>query len=457
MTVLFESDWVASSPYFYNARTGRASPCINDVIDYGNLEIDHQGLRDYMDFGYCVFGHTPVRDVRILPHSSRLVRLEDGTLQVEAMEDRAVGALDRTVLSEDEIWERLRDSVRRWEASVDGEIVIPTSGGYDSRILNWMLGDKRRIRSFTYGITSPQSASSEVVYAQELSRRLGTSWQRIELGEYHDHLQDWYALYGVSTHAHGMYHLEFFGAIKELLSCRSQTIPMLSGHFGDDWAGRFAPRVSSPEELPLLGLTHGMNADSSQCRFQEESAARVAYWEGHREILEEPRLRVIEVLRHKQVLLSYLFRVPEKLGYAPWCPFLDLELAAAMLNLPPNRRKDRAWQQDFFRKNGIMVEEHCRPEPLPNTLNMQALDKVPLEPLDRRVLSEVVVPDYVDWINRYTPRTALNAFQEALLSIRGVGRAWRVFTGRIPRSNRLRAYLAYLVLYPIERLLRSRT
>ena len=457
MTVLFESDWVASSPYFYNSRTGKASLCINDVIDCGNLEIDHQGLRDYMDFGYCVFGHTPVRDVRILPHSSRLVRLEDGTLQVEAMEDRAVVALDRTVLSEDEIWERLRDSVRGWEASVDGEIVIPTSGGYDSRILNWMVGDKRRIRSFTYGITSPQSASSEVVYAQELSRLLGTSWRRIELGGYHNHLQDWYALYGVSTHAHGMYHFEFFDAIKALLPCRPQTIPMLSGHFGDDWAGRFAPLVSSPEELPLLGLTHGMNADSSQCRVREVSAARSAYWESHREILEEPRLRVIEVLRHKQVLLSYLFRVPEKLGYAPWCPFLDLELAAAMLNLPPNRRKDRAWQRDFFRKNGIMVEEHCRPELLPNTLNMQALDKVPLEPLDREVLSEVVSPDYVDWINRYTPRTALNAFQEALLSVRGLGRMWRVFTGRIPRSNRLRAYLAYLVLYPIERLLRSRT
>ena len=150
MTVLFESDWVASSPYFYNTRTGQAGPFINDVIDCANLEIDHQGLRDYMDFGYCVFGHTPVRDVHVLPHSSRLIRLDDGTLRVERMEDAAVKALDEMALSEDEIWEWIRDSVRRWEASVDGEIVIPTSGGYDSRILNWMVGDKERIRSFTF-------------------------------------------------------------------------------------------------------------------------------------------------------------------------------------------------------------------------------------------------------------------------------------------------------------------
>lgn len=456
MTVLFESDWVASSPYFYNTRTGKAGPFINDVVDCANLEIDHQGLRDYMDFGYCVFGHTPVRDVHVLPHSSRLIRLDDGTLRVERMEDAAVKALDEMALSEDEIWEWIRDSVRRWEASVDGEIVIPTSGGYDSRILNWMVGDKERIRSFTYGITSPQSASSEVVYAQELSRRLGTSWQQVELGAYHNYLDEWYALYGVSTHAHGMYHFEFFNAIKALLPPETRKVPMLSGHFGDDWAGRFAPLVSSPEELPLLGLTHGMNADSSQCRVREDSVARMEYWEKHRERLEDPRLRVIEVLRHKQVLLSYLFRVPEKLGYAPWCPFLDLRLAAAMLNLPPNRRRDRVWQQDFFRKNGIMVEDLCRPKRLPNTLNMQALDRVPLPPLDRGILSEVVVPDYVDWINKYIHRTPWNSLQEAVMSIRGMGRLWHVFTHRIPRPDRLSAYLAYLVLYPIERLLKSR-
>ena len=456
MTVLFESDWVASSPYFYNTRTGQAGPFINDVIDCANLEIDHQGLRDYMDFGYCVFGHTPVRDVHVLPHSSRLVRLDDGTLRVERMEDAAVKALDETALSEDEIWEWIRNSVRKWEASVDGEIVIPTSGGYDSRILNWMVGDKKRIRSFTYGITSPQSASSEVVYAQELSRRLGTSWQQVELGAYHNYLDEWYALYGVSTHAHGMYHFEFFNAIRTLLPPEIREVPMLSGHFGDDWAGRFAPLVSSPEELPLLGLTHGMNADSSQCRVLEDSVARMEYWEEHRERLDDPRLRVIEVLRHKQVLLSYLFRVPEKLGYAPWCPFLDLRLAAAMLNLPPNRRKNRIWQQDFFRKNGIMINDDCRAKRLPNTLFYQAYDRVPLKPLDRGILSEAVRPEFVDWINRNMPRTIQNDFQELLLSIRGSGRLCRIFTGKIPTTVRFRAFMAYLVLYPIERLLKSR-
>ena len=127
-----------------------------------------------------------------------------------------------------------------------------------------------------------------------------------------------------------------------------------------------------------------------------------------------------------------------------------------MLNLPPIRRRDRVWQQDFFRKNGIMVEDLCRPKRLPNTLNMQALDRVPPPPLDRGILSEVVEPNYVDWINKYIHRTPWNSLQETVMSIRGMGHLWHVFTHRIPRTNRLRAYLAYLVLYPIERLLRSR-
>ena len=174
MEILFETDWVNFTRCFYNSRTGRFGTCINDVIDLSNLEIDREGLQDYLDFGYCVFGHTPVKDVHFLPHSSQLLRRDDGSLEVRHLEDKALHCLESIHWSEDEIWDYLRDIVQRWKASVDGEIVIPTSGGYDSRILNWMVKDKKRIRSFSFGTTSPQSRSFEVIYARELSRRLGT-------------------------------------------------------------------------------------------------------------------------------------------------------------------------------------------------------------------------------------------------------------------------------------------
>ncbi|MDR1740849.1 MAG: hypothetical protein LBR38_03250 [Synergistaceae bacterium] len=77
MTVLFESDWLGSRPYFYNTKTGVHGDNVNDVIDWGNVEIDLDGLRDYLEFGYSVFGHTMVKNVRVLPPSSQLVRAEE--------------------------------------------------------------------------------------------------------------------------------------------------------------------------------------------------------------------------------------------------------------------------------------------------------------------------------------------------------------------------------------------
>jgi len=463
MEILFETDWVNFTRCFYNSRTGRFGTCINDVIDLSNLEIDREGLQDYLDFGYCVFGHTPVKDVHFLPHSSQLLRRDDGSLEVRHLEDKALHCLESIHWSEDEIWDYLRDIVQRWEASVDGEIVIPTSGGYDSRILNWMVKDKKRIRSFSFGATSPQSRSFEVIYARELSRRLGTRWEQVELGAFFRHLEDWYDLYGVSVHAHGMAHFEFYDTIRKRLCLdepekKEFPFPVLSGILGDDWAGcDDIPEVSGPEMLTNLGLRHGMCTDVEACLGRVQcSKMRQLYWDKNREMLSDPKNRVVEMIRHKQMLFSYLFRVPEKLSFSPWTPFKDLPLATAMLNLSPGRRKNRIWQQDFFRKNGIMVNDDCRVKRLPNTLFYQAYDRVPLKPLDRSILSEAVRPEFVDWINRNVPRTIQNDLQELLLSLRGSGRLCRIFTGKIPTTVRFRAFMAYLVLYPIERLLKSR-
>ena len=100
-----------------------------------------------------------------------------------------------------------------------------------------------------------------------------------------------------------------------------------------------------------------------------------------------------------------------------------MELAAAMLNLPQKRRRDRVWQQDFFRRNNIMMEDSCRVRRLPNDLSIRALDIVCPPPLDVKVLSEVVRPEYVEWINRYIRPTSLNRLQEVLLSDYEIGRA----------------------------------
>ncbi|MDR0711935.1 MAG: hypothetical protein LBF67_06295 [Prevotellaceae bacterium] len=65
------SDWLASNPVFYNEKTMRVSENINDVIDFPNMEFDTEGLSAYLDFGYSVFGSTPLKNVKfLLPNES---------------------------------------------------------------------------------------------------------------------------------------------------------------------------------------------------------------------------------------------------------------------------------------------------------------------------------------------------------------------------------------------------
>lgn len=456
----YETDWLASRPVFYNESTNKVSNNINDVIDFANVEFHPEGLNNYLDFGYSVFGQTPVNHVKFLRHSSRLTVHVDGRLEVEHLPDPVEQWMGRTS-HEDDVLHHLQTTIQRWEKSVEGEIVVPTSGGYDSRLLNYFIEDKSRIRSFTYGISDDQSASHEVVFARELSELLGTRWEQIELGDYHRYLNDWDRLFGVSTHAHGMYHFEFYTKIRNRLEGES---PVLSGVIGDAWAGSVKPlEVNDVSQLSILGYTHGMRADARHSLLKDDAELRSSCFERMHEKIRDPLFNVVEAMRFKMILLSYLIRLPSSLGFHPWSPFLQARIALGMATLPQGRRRDRDWQRDFFAMNGMNLEELGLPVDHHNTLNQVAMDRVPLVPLDDGLLSELVNQQYVQWINRLVcPRSSFRRrFQRTyprLTRIRGGYRPYQWISAWDQKrmSDRLAAYNAYLTLKPVETLLRKR-
>ncbi len=182
--LLFETDWLGSRPVYYNERTGAASLNVNDVIEFANAEFDAEGLGAYLATGYSVFQHTPVSGVRILPPSARLWRDGDSRLRVEQLPVDLDTRL-ATRHTEDEVIGLLRTRVRAAESATTGEVVIPTSGGYDSRLLNLMIAEPSRIRSFTFGATARQWDSAEVARARALAEMLGTRWERVHLAPFH--------------------------------------------------------------------------------------------------------------------------------------------------------------------------------------------------------------------------------------------------------------------------------
>ncbi len=451
MKQIFETDWLGSQPVFYNDSTGRASHNIHDVIDWDDVEFHPEGLNNFFDCSYSILGQTPVRHVKFLPHSSRLTVHENGRLEIEHMDDPAARWLGR-VSCEDDVWHLLTKTVRDWEKSVEGEIIIPTSGGHDSRLLNIFIEDKTRIRSFTYGLAENQAASYEVVYAKKLSEALGTRWEQIPLGDFHYYFDDWDQLFGISTHAHGMYQMEFYAKIRARVQGGN---PLLSGIIGDAWAGNVKiPAILSPGDVMRLAYSHSVAADSRYSRVACQHRLREEYYESHKDKLVSPLYTVIESMRFKLILLSYIQIVPAHYGFKPWSPFLMPQIALSMLTLPPERREKRVWQREFFRKQGWDFRSMRLRVRRENTLNYQALHRVPVRPLDEHRLGEVVQPEYVRWINKMIRRkTSWHAWNWHLLQMPKVG---RVLHSLGMDELRLNAYGAYLTLRAVENLLIKR-
>jgi hypothetical protein len=456
MTQVYETDWLSSRPVFYNERTGKASHNVNNVIDYANVQLHPEGLSNYLDFGYSVLEQTPVKHVKFLRHSSRLWVDESDALHVEYLDDPVDKWLDHR-LSEKDIIDLIRGRVREWENSVEGEIVIPTSGGYDSRLLNWCIEERSRIRSFTYGTSEEQVQSYEVVYARHLSELLGTCWEQIPLGDYHRYFDDWDRHFGISTHAHGMYHFEFYNKILPKIDGGN---PLLSGIIGDIWSGSVDfPELACWADVKQLGHTHGIRADSAQSVLPSDQSLLSDYWETQKNRLKDSRLRTIEAMRFKLMLLHYLKTVPGVFSFRSWSPFLDIEVAMAMLNLPPERRHGRLWLKAFFQRQGLDLESMNLKVTYQNTLNMQAISRIPVKPLDIQLLKEVVGAHYVEAINHQLlsrPSAWTERALDRAVRVRTVGRALRRLGFTDNTNRQLEHYYAYLVLLPIENLLRKR-
>jgi len=449
--VIYETDWLASTPVFYNLQTGSASTNIHEVMPpYRDLRFHPEGFYNFLDFGYSVYGQTPVENVKFLSPGSRLIRDAKGHLLVEQLADPVERWWEYRI-SEADVIDLIRERVQDWEAALpsDREIVLPLSGGFDSRLLLWCLADKSRVRAYTYGLSEDQDRSIEVVHARALAERFGVRWERIPLGEFHRHFADWDAAYGISTHAHGMYHFEFYTKIRKRLKGQQA---FLSGIFGDVWAGSIlAQSIEREHQLVQLGYTHGLRADPARLLLPVQHYLREKFWKEQHDRLKNPCLQMVTTIRLKIMLISYLMRVPRLFDFEPWTPFLDIDIAMAMVNLPPGRRANRQWQRDFFTKVGLDLENRKLRSNRSNSLNHQAMKRYPVPPLNIALLADLFDADYLNWINKTTIVTGFSEIQSKILGIPKIGGLLRRFGAK---DRNLEAYCAYLCLKPIENLLR---
>jgi len=331
--IRIKNDWLASVPIFYNESLTRISTFFQAIDQktveqcYG-LDVGSPGLAGYFKFGYSVFEETPISGVKFAqPYSTFTLNINNSGCFIEVSPTSLKLKDDVNPLQINNLVQTYLDKVFYKNTE---KINLPLSGGLDSRWLSGLLRNKD-VKCFTY---SGNRFNYEAVYAKSVSNQLNLDWELIPLRSYYKYIGDWCDLYGLSTHAHGMYQIEFYNQIKQ----RTHGEYVVSGIFADIWAGNSSLILESHKDLVNLGYSHGL-ALSTELDFDYSSLEPIAT--DYYKRLNNEGLICFDALhrvRMKLILISYLMSLPRYIGFVSVTPFLNKDIALSMLSLSKNDR-----------------------------------------------------------------------------------------------------------------------
>lgn len=351
-----QTDWLGEEKIFFDQ-----SSLMNEreLLQSESLRLDPEGLGVFLEFGYAAFGKSLFTGVSQLLPNEKVVREPNGALKKVVLEDPMYSF--SKIQSEEEILWTIRARINQHLDSSEKIVVLPLSGGLDSRILLWALRDqpRERIRAYSYGVSYPQRSSREAIVARDMAKKEGVRWELVPVGAFQKLQKEWIELMGVHQHAHGMLYLEFLKHIKSQI--RPEKAVVLSGLLGDAFSGNHTVGpIRKASDISKLNLHHGRRIPRS---LMGELALRSdqvksRYFAMNSEHFLDPKSRLVELTRTKMNLLSYLVKIPRQLGFEALAPLTDKDVAMSMLNLPEDRRTGRIWQNEFLEKqklNGISV------------------------------------------------------------------------------------------------------
>lgn len=352
--ITIENDWLASLPLFYNGQSKIVSTFYNATIE--SVTFDNNGSNAYFRYGYSFQGVTPLKNIKFLAPNSIVKFMKDRFEIING--PRFSGNMNDFCNNEstvidivNEIKNYLNDKISKKE-----KIVLPLSGGLDSRLLAGIT-DRENLYAFTY---SGNSRNYESVNASIVADRLSIPWQRIPLTNFYELMDQWVDLYGASEHAHGMYHIEFY---RKICSENNYDI-LLSGIFADIWAGNNPVEIKSESDIQQLGYSHGLNLSQDilsklkyfdNCAVLEKKYLAELYNEG---LLAFDALNRIQM---KIVLISYLMTLPRFFGLKTVTPFLNKSIAIKMISLPEDERLKRKWQKNILKSLNLEIKNSWNP------------------------------------------------------------------------------------------------
>lgn len=246
------SDKMRTFPLFYYQENNTFFIYDNadELLNYKScLKIKEENVDYFLACGYLGGDKTLVEGCNVVPPAS-IVSFDNGRINEELYCDRAYPKKNAIKEYQEKCFDITAGIAGRLETVSSGrQIVIPLSGGYDSRLIACickMFGISN-VKCYTYGIKGSHEAS----VAMEIAERLKLPIYFIESSEakwkeiFHTDIVKDYLIYGGNIDS--VAHLQDFFAVYELKKCGliSDNAIFVPGHTGDLLAGRhFLPYIT---------------------------------------------------------------------------------------------------------------------------------------------------------------------------------------------------------------------
>lgn len=406
---IFQTNWLASKAVFYNTITGEVSYKMLDVIDWNNFDWNLEGLKNYLQFGYCVCNATPIKNVFILRYSSVLTQkiFPKGkkTVEISFLPDPALTKIDKKSTVDDVI-QAISAHINNFEQNrnLAKRLLLPLSGGYDSRFLASLIKDKSSIDAFTYPLVKTGDCI-ELARAKEVAKRLNLNHHTIKLENFNNN--EWclkaFNEYGLQMSLHAMYHMEFYENIKKNFGNRYIVV---SGSVGDWYSGeKLKLKIpQSPSEFQNLFFNHGISIPQNFIKLNNKDNILEEYFENNIADIKSNRIFLRLAMMRNRINLAGFITSSAELYYDTYTPYYDIDVAFSQLNIPCSLSDNRQWQADYFKSINLDVEndQHIKFKPLNrfDPIVFQKSFDIQTMLLDINQLKYFVAEERLDWINK---------------------------------------------------------
>ena len=357
------NDWLGSIPVFHASSAGlriasTLEPAVVAALGCTPDDVFLPGLLSLLIHGNCLSDWTLFRNMKVLPPDSASEWSAGGFRGKQYFTVRPTEG--RWEEGWDELVEEMHELSRRAIADVlrtQSTWILPLSGGLDSRLIA-AVGAELGVNVLAY--TWGAQGSLDTIYGRQLARALDLPWTWIDLGREYltRYVGPWLDVFGSAMHAHGMYQMAFFDALRS-----EPAAPVASGFLGETLAGydvRFQTLLHSlsqrsyqihpdgylhwlPTEVRALFKRNVDDAfDQLAAEIEKQSNAVPGPW--------FQRLRFLTLWGRQRHFTSFSSTLADH--YRGVCtPFLDRTYARFCLSLPRVALEERRLQADLFRRH----------------------------------------------------------------------------------------------------------